>query len=103
MVEQHENIPEIVKLISSDDHIFYIDKKCAIISPVIETALNGPGIENISNVVRLRTIPSHILEPCIQYFYYRIKWNDNPEERPEFRIDPKIAISLLNAASLLET
>ena len=38
---------EVVQIISSDGHTFYLDKKCAIVSRVIENMLNTQGTSEI--------------------------------------------------------
>ena len=36
-----------------------------------------------------------ILEKMIEYFYYKARWDKNPDGRPPFHIDPSIALTLM--------
>lgn len=38
---------EVVQIKSDDGHTFFVDKKCAIVSRVIESMLNTEGMHNI--------------------------------------------------------
>ncbi|CAH8612952.1 unnamed protein product [Schistosoma bovis] len=53
-----------VKLVSSDDHEFYVRREHALTSGTIKAMLSGPGQfqENETNVVHFREIPSHVLQ-----------------------------------------
>ena len=92
-----------VKLIASDGQEFVIKREHALISPVIEAMLKGPGQpeENEANEVRFREIPSHILAKVCEYFAYKARYA-NSTQIPEFPIERVIALELLMAASFLQ-
>jgi transcription elongation factor B subunit 1 len=50
--------------------------------------------------IRLTEITTPVLEKVIEYFYYKLRY-DNAQEIPEFPIDKDIAIPLLVAANFL--
>jgi hypothetical protein len=39
-----------------------------------------------------------VVEKLIEYFYYKAKWDKNPDERPRFEIDPLLALNLMVCA-----
>jgi transcription elongation factor B subunit 1 len=53
--------------------------------------------------IRLAEISAPVLEKVIQYFQYKLKYNNSTGEIPEFVIEPEIAIDLLEAANFLDT
>merc|ERR1712117_821145 len=73
-----------VKLISADDHEFFIKRETALASGTF------------------KAIPSHVLSKICQYFMYRIKYADSAQEVPGFPIAADIALELLMAANFLD-
>ena len=63
-----------VKLISADDHEFFIKRETALASGTIKAMLSGPGQyrENEANEIRFKEIPSHVLGKICTYFQYRV-------------------------------
>ena len=63
-----------VKLISADDHEFFIKRETALASGTIKAMLSGPGQyrENEANEIRFKEIPSHVLSKICTYFMYRV-------------------------------
>lgn len=53
--------------------------------------------------IRLAEISTPVLEKVIEYFHYKLKYNNSTGEIPEFAIQPEIAIELLEAANFLDT
>jgi len=91
-----------IKLISSDGHEFIVDRKCALVSGTIRSMMEGSFSEAEQGQINFREISTPILEKVIQYFYYKVKYTNNPS-RPEFHIQPEIALDLLMAANFLDT
>lgn len=93
-----------VKLISSDDHEFIINRDYALTSGTIKAMLSGPGqfSENETNEVYFREIPSHVLAKVCTYFMYKVRYTNSSTEIPEFPIAPEIALELLMAANFLD-
>ncbi|KAL5968949.1 Elongin-C [Taenia solium] len=93
-----------VKLVSSDDHEFYVKREYALTSGIIKAMLSGPGQfqENETNVVHFREIPSHVLQKVCSYFAYKVRYSNSSSEIPEFPIAPEISLELLMAANFLD-
>mmetsp|Transcript_80 Transcript_80/g.91 ORF Transcript_80/g.91 Transcript_80/m.91 type:complete len:104 (+) Transcript_80:32-343(+) len=90
-----------VKLISAEDHEFYVDRKVAMVSGTINAMLSGQFAESRGEV-RFREISSLILEKVIQYCYYKVRYTNSTTRIPEFPIEPEIALELLMAANFLD-
>jgi len=93
-----------VKLISSDEHAFYVRRDHALTSGTIKAMLSGPGQfqENETNEIHFKEIPSHVLQKVCQYFTYKVRYTNSSTEIPEFPIAPEIALELLMAANFLD-
>uniref|UniRef100_A0A8C0AGV2 Elongin-C n=1 Tax=Bos mutus grunniens TaxID=30521 RepID=A0A8C0AGV2_BOSMU len=93
-----------VKLISSDGHEFIVKREHALTSGTIKAMLSGPGqfVENETNEVNFREIPSHVLSKVCMYFTYKVRYTNSSTEIPEFPIAPEIALELLMAANFLD-
>lgn len=52
-------------------------------------------MEQDQGEINFREISTPILEKVIQYFYYRLKYQNSYGEIPEFPIDPEIALELV--------
>ncbi|OAF71439.1 hypothetical protein A3Q56_00785 [Intoshia linei] len=96
--------PQYVRLVSNDDHEFFIKSRYASTSSTIKSILScAANIEdNQSNQIFLKEIPSHILIKVCQYFMYKIKYAECAGDIPEFHIPPNIALELLMAANYLD-
>ncbi|KJE94675.1 hypothetical protein CAOG_05287 [Capsaspora owczarzaki ATCC 30864] len=93
---------EYVKIISADNFVFIVSKRCATVSNTIKSMLSGNFVEKKNNEVHCREIPSGILEKVCKYFYYKVRHTNSTSETPEFDIEPEIAIELLMAANFLD-
>jgi len=91
----------MVKLISAEGHIFYIHKKCAMVSGTIKTMLSGQFAESRGEV-RFPEIAGIILEKVIQYLYYKVRYTNSSTKVPEFKMDPEIVLEVLMAANYLD-
>ncbi|CAF0852336.1 unnamed protein product [Rotaria sp. Silwood1] len=93
-----------VKLISSDEHEFYVKRDLALTSQTIKAMLSGPGqyAENETNVIHFRSISSQVLARICSYFAYKARYSNSTIEIPEFPIAPEQALELLMAANFLD-
>jgi transcription elongation factor B subunit 1 len=100
-----------VKLISMEGHVFIVDKQCAKVSKLIKSYLSGQT--NVStkdvtwdeankDVVRFPFIAGKHLEATIQYFYFKVRFEKDPDNRPEFHVAPEMALDLIKVATLLQ-
>jgi hypothetical protein len=46
---------------------------------------------------------AEVVEKVIQYLYYKMRYDHDPDNRPAFNVDPSIALNLMVAAHNLET
>ena len=90
-----------IKLISKDDHEFYIDKRCAMVSGTIRAMLDGQFAESRGEI-RLPEISTKVLEKIVQYLYYKVRYTNSSQRVPNFDIEPEIALELLIASNFLD-
>ena len=79
---------------------FIIDRQCAYMSKHIKTQLEELK-ESDEQVLHFPDIQPHILEKAVQYFYYKHRYDNDPEERADFDVPPTIALDLMIVASYL--
>ncbi|KAI8822031.1 BTB/POZ protein [Fimicolochytrium jonesii] len=98
------SVTETVKLVSSDNFEFIIDRKCAMASGTIKNMLSSPGqfTESVQNTVHFRDIKAIILEEVCKYLYYKVRYTNTTAEIPLFPIAPEISLELLMAADFLD-
>jgi len=108
---------DMVRLVSQEGHEFVVDKKAAMVSGTIKAMLSSDGMitrryesneiigafMESGGEIKFQDISTPILEKVIQYFYFKLKYNNATMEIPEFTIDPEIALELLMAANFLDT
>jgi len=87
----------MVKLVSVDGMEFIVDKRCISSAKFFKKKLDAEE-ENIGV-----DYSAEIVEKIIQYLYYKIRYDHDPDNRPPFDIDPSIALNLMVAAYDLET
>ena len=93
---------EVVKLISTDDQMFFMNKDVAMQSKHLANQLNSSFKEGQTHEIKL-DLPSNTLETVVKYLHYRIINADlELEERAEFDLDPDEALNVLNAAIYLQ-
>lgn len=44
-----------------------------------------------------------LLEKAIQYFYYKHRYDNDPDNRPAFNVPPEMALDLMLVANYLDT
>jgi hypothetical protein len=107
-----------VKFVSKDQHEFIVHRDCAKVSKTIRQALAGesskqdlsvddnvPGGASGASVPMTRIklpIKGALLEKVIQYCYYKSRYENNYQTRPEFVVDPAMAMELIHAANYLQ-
>merc|ERR1719164_138804 len=92
---------DMVKIISAENHEFFVERKCAMVSGTIKAMLSGQFAESRGEI-RFPEISTDILEKVIQYFHYKVKYTNSTVRIPEFQIEPEIALELLMAANFLD-
>eukprot|EP00759_Apiculatamorpha_spiralis_P009632 PhF_6_TR16798/c0_g1_i1/m.25373/K03872/TCEB1; transcription elongation factor B, polypeptide 1 len=96
----------MVHLISKEGHEFIVDYGCACVSKLIKTTLEGGGKEGVhvvdGNRITFEDIPTDVLEKAIQYFYYKTRYDNDPDRRPKFEVPPMMALQLMMAAKTLQ-
>eukprot|EP01012_Entosiphon_sulcatum_P018641 TRINITY_DN2339_c0_g1_i1.p1 TRINITY_DN2339_c0_g1~~TRINITY_DN2339_c0_g1_i1.p1 ORF type:complete len:115 (+),score=10.02 TRINITY_DN2339_c0_g1_i1:87-431(+) len=93
----------VIRLISRDGCEFIVDRSCALISKTIKAMLTAGNFhEQKEGVIQLPSIDSHLLEKAIQYFYYKHRYDNDPDHRPNFPVPPEIALDLMLVAHYLE-
>lgn len=93
---------EMITLVSSDGFEYLVDKRCLKYSKTIKTLLSGMYKENEEKRIHFDEIKSNILEKVIQYCYFKQRFDFDPANRKEFKIEPEISIQLMLAAQYLE-
>merc|ERR1712054_34938 len=94
----NEDEKQFVKLVSSEDHEFIIDREAAMTSGTIRAMLTGSFAES-KGEIRFPEISTPVLEKVIRYFYYKLKYTNSTVPIPEFNIEPEVALELLMAAN----
>jgi transcription elongation factor B subunit 1 len=120
-VEEHPKVPfdatQMVRLIAKDGSEYVLHRNCATVSKTIKTmlvtaaatlpqntgALLLPLGGQSENVVNLPTVPSDLLEKAIQYFHYKYRYDNDPDNRPTFHVPPEMALDLMLVAHFLDT
>ena len=93
---------EVVKLISVDEKMFFMNKDVAVQSKHLANQLASSFKEGQTHEIRL-DLPSHTLETVVKYLHYRIINADlEVEDRAAFELDPDEALNVLNAAIYLQ-
>ena len=101
-VDSLTNTTEVIKIISKDKKVFYVNRDVVEVSKHLKTSLSSSFMEGTTREVKL-DIDSKILEITVKYMHYKVIYRDLPlEQRPEFHIDPPNALDVLNAAIYLE-
>jgi len=93
---------EFVKIISSGNHVFIVERRIAEVSQTIKRALNSSLREGDSREIRFPEISTKILERVIQYCHFKFRYTNSTTPIPEFHIQPDEALDLLLASNYLE-
>ena len=96
---------EIVKLVSQDEKIFYMNRDVACQSKMLREAVKTAPREGNTNtrVIELNNLPSSTLETVVKYLHYRcINSRLAQSDRQEFQIEPVEALNILKAAIYLQ-
>lgn len=104
--EFDDECPEVdaITLISNDGYEFVVEKRTAMISLTLRNMLFGGGnFEEVDTKTFRLPIRAIILERIIEYWHYRTQYSDHIDQLPEFKIDPKMALELMQAADYLQS
>eukprot|EP00906_Rhabdomonas_costata_P031004 RCo043819 len=95
----------MVRLCSRDGAEFVLHRSCAMVSKTIKNLLCPPGApaEEHKTSLTLPNVDAAILEKAIQYFYYKTRYDNDPDNRPPFHVPPEMALDLMLVAHYLET
>lgn len=106
-----------VKLISKEGHEFIIDRECAKVARLIKSYLTsqpGGAVSRREVVLEENTVPEEmpiirlpytsaaLLEKTVQYFYFKHRYESDPENRPTFHVPHEMAIELIKVATMLQ-
>lgn len=94
--------PAYVKLISAEKHVFYLERRVALVSGMIRTVLASSGFREGSGEISFPEISTPVLEKVIEYFHYKVKYNNSKTPIPEFPMPPEQALEVLMAANYLD-
>lgn len=104
-----EQADEVLKLISSEGAVFYLEKRVAERSKLIRDALTSGSMESVTKEFRFPEIDSTTLEAVIEYLHYNYKYQwliDHnllaSEAVPQFKILPENGLSVLVASIYLQ-
>mmetsp|Transcript_32962 Transcript_32962/g.32651 ORF Transcript_32962/g.32651 Transcript_32962/m.32651 type:complete len:113 (+) Transcript_32962:1-339(+) len=102
-------LDEIVKIITGDDQVFYIEKCYADMSYNMKCGLNCVNMESINKEFRFPDIRGEVMEKVIQYLHYKLKYQQlldrdvvKMNQVPKFELDPELALDVLIAANYLQ-
>lgn len=95
-----EEAPDFIKLISSEGHEFFVDRRCAMVSKTIATMLTGQFAES-KGEIRFPEFSTEVLEKVVQYLYFKVRYTNSIQRVPNFDIEPHLALELLLAANYL--
>ena len=96
---------EIVKLISQDQKIFYLNRDVACQSKFLKEAVKTAPREGNTDtrVIELNDLPAKTLETVVKYLHYRVINSRLAQtDRDEFQIEPVEALDILKAAIYLQ-
>ena len=58
---------------------------------------------SIAGMIHLPSIDAPVLEKAIQYFHYKYRYDNDPDNRPPFQVPPEMALDLMLVAHYLDT
>ena len=96
---------EIIKLVSEDQKIFYLNRDVACQSKFLREAVKtAPRVGNTNTrVIELNNLPATTLETVVKYLHYRcINSRLAQDDRAVFQIDQHEALNILKAAIYLQ-
>ena len=102
---------DYVKLVSKEGHIFIVHRQCAMVSRLIKGYLTGQTAvataqvgwdASAPDVVTFSFVTAVHLEKVVQYFYYKFRYDNDPDHRPDFYVPPEMALDLIQIATTLQ-
>lgn len=91
-----------VKLISAEKHVFYVEKRVAMISGTLRSMLSNSSFAEAKGEIEFPEVSTAVLEKVIEYFHYKAKYNNSKVPIPEFPIAPEQALELIMAANYFD-
>ncbi len=103
-----------IRLVSREGHEFLLDKECAKVSKLIKNylanqmaALNKKDVifddaDETKIIIRFPFTSAALLEKTVQYFYFKHRYEGDPENRPTFVVAHDMALDLIKVATLLQ-
>ena len=93
---------EVVKLLSVDDQVFYLNLDVAFQSKHLKAQLSSGFKEGTTREIKL-DLPACTLETVLKYLHFRIINADlEQQDRQPFDVDPEEALDVLKAAIYLQ-
>ena len=99
----------MLKLISSDGHVFYLEQRVAQKAKLVKDAMASGSLESATKEFKFAEIDSTTLETVIEYLHYNYKYQLlidrgvlSSEAIPKFAIDPENALAVLVASIFLQ-
>lgn len=90
---------QFIKAITADEMEYIVDARCFESSkPLTDLVKQSETRDENGLPIIYLEFYSEVVEKLFEYFYYKVRWDKNPEERPEFKIDPSIALNLMVCA-----
>ncbi|KAF1349055.1 BTB/POZ protein [Delphinella strobiligena] len=101
-MDEAEQGPEYVTLVSNDGFEFKIQRSSALLSGAITRMLNPKNgfMESKTNICVFDNINGLVLEKVCEYFYYNEKMKD-AKDVPDMEIPAELCLELLMAADYL--
>jgi elongin-C len=98
---------KMMKMISKEGDIFFVNKEVAKASGTIRTMLSSKGMwaEKDADMpgIDFKEIDSSTLEKVIQYFHYKYRYDNTTDELPPFKVPRDDLLRVLQAAHFLDT
>ncbi len=92
---------------SKDGYEFIIPRNIALVSGTLKALLTSRGQwrERAGPIptINLETISGPVLEKVIEYFFYKVRYNNTPPPVPAFPLELDSLVPLLVAANYLDT
>eukprot|EP00762_Andalucia_godoyi_P001237 ANDGO_04758.mRNA.1 Elongin-C len=104
-METEAAVKPSLTLLTQDGFEILIAQDLASYSKVLQAFLaerEASGAAESPNAAFSIPFRSDLVERAIQYLHYKKKWDHEPDERPQFPIDPESALQLILVADFLQ-
>ena len=100
---------DVLKLVSSDGYVLYVELRVAQKSRLIKDAMASGSLESATKEFKFADIDGATLESVVEYLHYNYKYQwlidhgaMNSEAIPKFSIAPENALAVLVASIFLQ-